>query len=209
MQGVKRAPLAVRDAYLLEFVRYPDRRGHLEELYNETKFPAGVAQHWAQIFLAISRLKPSLSVIARPKPSTLLVLAVPARQTSLPKPSLLVIARPKPSLLVIARPKPSLLVIVRPKPSLLVIARPKPSLFVIARLKPSLLVIARPKPSLLVLARPKPSLLDRSSYSPSQTVPVRPSPSRPVPVRHSPSLLERLSQEWPHLLIVRRSDDCD
>ncbi|XP_019648018.1 PREDICTED: uncharacterized protein LOC109488250 [Branchiostoma belcheri] len=54
MEGVKRTPLAVRDAYLLEFVRHPDRRGHLEELYNETKYPPGVIQHWAQVTCSTS-----------------------------------------------------------------------------------------------------------------------------------------------------------
>eukprot|EP00058_Branchiostoma_floridae_P027902 XP_002613393.1 hypothetical protein BRAFLDRAFT_68401 [Branchiostoma floridae] len=54
MQGVERTPLAVRDAYLLEFARHSDRRGHLEELYNETRYPSGVTQHWAQVTCSTS-----------------------------------------------------------------------------------------------------------------------------------------------------------
>ena len=54
---MKTLKLAIEGAYLLQFSRYNDERGYLEEIYNHEAFPLEIAQYFPVKQNTVSRSK--------------------------------------------------------------------------------------------------------------------------------------------------------
>ena len=54
---MKTLKLTIEDAYILQFPRYYDERGYLEEVYNQEAFPLEIAKYFPVKQNTVSRSK--------------------------------------------------------------------------------------------------------------------------------------------------------
>ena len=46
---VKTVPIYIKDAYIIEYPRFSDDRGFLEEIYNDEKYPDVIRKHYTSV----------------------------------------------------------------------------------------------------------------------------------------------------------------